>query len=319
MKSTSERVASIRKEEAATPPTAVLYFTREALRRLWRSRRTSSVSIGMITIAVFILGLFLLVAENLRQTVDLWEGSSKVSLYLRPDATPQQLSAIQAHLNHRALLEEWKFVSREEALSRFRKHFSSLSGVVDELDENPFPASFEVHVEQPQIQDPRFDDEVRRLKSLPGVEDVQFDWQWVERLRRIIRAVNLVGFFAGGILAIAAAFTTANVIRLGQVLYREEISIMRLVGATETMVRGPFLIEGIAQGLLGATLASGFLFALFFTAQQLAERSPSLLWSLFVATFLPWHKVLLLIGGGMLAGLVGSWLSLLDYSEEVPA
>lgn len=306
-------------DEAQTPPRAGVYFTREALRRLWRSKRTSSVSIGMIAIAVFILGIFLLISENLRKTVELWEGTSKVSIYLTAAVTDAERQTIEASLSEQPLLDHWTYVSREEALEKFKRHFSGLSGVVDELDQNPFPASYEVEVDDRIINDPQFDDEVSKLRTLKGVEDVQFDWQWVQRLRGVIRAVNLIGIFAGALLAIAAAFTTANVIRLTQVLYREEIAIMRLVGATESMVRGPFLIEGFLQGTIGALIAAVLLLGGYLAGAHLTSQSASVLWTAFFVTFLPIHKVMLLVAGGMAAGLAGSWLSLLDAAEEKPA
>jgi cell division transport system permease protein len=306
-------------DEATTPPNAAMYFTREACRRLWRSKRTSSVSIGMIAIAVFILGAFLLIAENLSHTVELWEGTSRVSIYLKAGAKESEVAALRAHLAASPLLNRFQYVSQEEAREKFRKHFTGLSGVIDQLEENPFPASFDVHVTEATVNDTTFDDKISHLRTMPAVEDVQFDWQWVERLRGVIRAVNLIGLLAGGLLALAAAFTTANVIRLTQVLYREEIAIMRLVGATETMVRGPFLIEGFLQGTIGSIVAAVLLFSTYTAGEVFTRSSPSLLWNAFFVTFLPLTKLLLLIGGGMLAGLVGSWLSLIDNGEEVPA
>ena len=87
-------------------------------------------------------------------------------------------------------------------------------------------------------------------------------------LRRVVNVINIAGLVAGGILAIAAAFTIANVIRLTMMLYREEIEIMRLVGATERIIRGPFLIEGFLQGTIGGLLAVVLLFASYETARR---------------------------------------------------
>jgi len=145
---------------------------------------------------------------------------------------------------------------------------------------------------------------------------VQFDWEWVRRLKRVVNIVNVVGLIAGGILALAAAFTIANVIRLTMMLYREEIEIMRLVGATERIIRGPFLIEGILQGILGAMLAVLLLFATFETARRMLLPSNSLIWSFLFNGFLPWQKIVALVIGGMIAGYLGSWLSVRESGEE---
>jgi cell division transport system permease protein len=132
-----------------------------------------------------------------------------------------------------------------------------------------------------------------------------------------VHLVNLVGIVAGGVLAIAAAFTIANVIRLTMMLYREEIQIMRLVGATERIIRGPFLIEGFLQGLIGGILAVILLFTLFVSIRQFLAPSSSLLWGFLFAGFLPWQKLAALVVGGMAAGTIGSWLSVRETSEEM--
>src|SRR6202030_2638981 len=111
---------------------------------------------------------------------------------------------------------------------------------------------FECEVASETVQSRAFESTIAGLRAVNGVDQVQFDWQWIARLKRLVGIINLAGIVTGGILAVAAAFTIANVIRLTMLLYREEIDIMRLVGATERMIRGPFLIEGVLQGLIGA-------------------------------------------------------------------
>ncbi|HET7705328.1 MAG TPA: permease-like cell division protein FtsX, partial [Thermoanaerobaculia bacterium] len=217
--------------------------------------------------------------------------------------------ALRIHLASRSQLAKHRFVTREEALKRFREYFASVSNLVSQLDENPFPPSFEIEVTPAFIQSPAFNQEMAAVRASPGVEYVQFDWDWLARMRRLVDVINLAGLIAGGILAIAAAFTIANVIRLTMMLYREEIEIMRLVGATERLIRGPFLVEGILQGTLGGALAVGLLYAAFLAVRNTLDPSQSLLFGFLVGTFLPWQKIAMLVAGGTLAGWFGSWLS----------
>lgn len=273
----------------------------------------------MIAIALFILGVFLLIAENLKRSVEAWEGTTKISVYLKLDADDAAVASVDETLASNPMFVKRTLVTREKALERFKAHFASLTSVVDQLDENPFPPSFEVEVTEATINDPLFGDRVSQLRAHPAVDDVQFDWEWIAKVKGIVNLLTLIGLIAGGVLAIAAAFTTANVIRLSMILYREEISIMRLVGASERMIRGPFLLQGFLQGTIGAAIAVALLLALFFGGRSAVQSTPSVLWDFIFVTFLPWTKIAYVVLGGMFAGLVGSWLSLAEFSgDELP-
>jgi cell division transport system permease protein len=309
-------LASVSLPAAETPSNTFTWFIREAIRRIWVSKRTSFLAISMIAISLFILGACLLVAENLERAVERWQGKSRATVYFDSEATPDQIRAVDAYLAQHADLRGRRLITREQALARFKSMFTSLNDIVDQLDENPFPASFEIDVTPRAIQSKSFADEIGSLRRLPAVDDVQFDWQWLTRVRRLIDIVSLAGLVAGGILAIAAAFTIANVIRLTMLTYREEIEIMRLVGATERIIRGPFILEGILQGTIGGAVAVGLLFAVFTLTRRAVAAPQSLVWSFLVSGFLTWQKIVALIAGGTLAGWIGSWLSVRERVTE---
>ncbi|HUF17929.1 MAG TPA: permease-like cell division protein FtsX [Thermoanaerobaculia bacterium] len=292
------------------------YFFREASRRIWVARRTSSVAIAMIALALTILGAFLLVSENLTAAIDRWQGKSKVTIYFTPEASPAGIDAVRTALNNDTALQNHTFVSREEAMVRFREGFSGLSSVIDDLDENPFPPSFEVEVTSESVQQSEFNRQMGIIRAMPEVEEVQFDWLWVAKLRRLVRMINTAGMIIGGILALAAAFMIANVIRLTMYAHREEVEIMRLVGATERTIRGPFLLEGILQGVIGGALAVLLLYVAYEGARYFVTQQGVSLWTSLFLTFLPWEKSLALVAGGMTAGLIGSWLSLRETPPE---
>jgi cell division transport system permease protein len=294
----------------------VVYFFHEAARRLWVSKRTSFVAVAMIAMSMLIVGFFLLLSENLARAAEQAQGKSRVDVYLTSDATSAQIAAVDRYLAAHQDLARFHFISRDEALRRFASYFSNLNGILSGLDGNPFPPSFEVDVAPQAMQSTTFLREVKELRAIAGVDDVQFDWEWVRRLKRVVNMVNLAGIVAGAVLALAAAFTIANVIRLTMMLYREEIDIMRLVGATERIVRGPFLIEGFLQGTFGALLAVLMLFGGFLAAQRFIAPANSLIWSFLLNGFLPWPKIGALLLAGMFAGTLGSWLSVRESGEE---
>ncbi|PYQ57977.1 MAG: hypothetical protein DMF58_16795 [Acidobacteria bacterium] len=287
------------------PSNTVAYFFREAFRRIWISKRTSFVAVAMIAVSMLIVGFFLLLSENLGRAAEQAQGKSRVDIYLSAEATPAQVAAVDRYLAAHRDLARRRFVSSDEALRRFTSYFANLNGIVAQLDANPFPASFECDVAPQLMQSPTFGREMKEL-----------DWEWVRRLKRVVNVVNIAGIIAGALLALAAAFTIANVIRLTMMLYHEEIEIMRLVGATERIIRGPFLIEGLLQGTFGALLAVALLFGSFVAARRFIAPANSLIWSFLFNGFLPWQKIAALLAGGMIAGFLGSWLSVRESGEE---
>jgi cell division transport system permease protein len=303
------------RKEPEVPSNTFSWFFREAVRRIWVSKRTSFVAVAMIAISLLIVGTFLLVAENLGRAAAQWQGGSRIVIYLEPTATRQQAQAVDKFLAVRPELSRRRFVTREEALARFKSYFANLSEVVGQLDDNPFPPSYEVEVDPRLAQSRGLVNNITTLRAMAGVEQVQYDWEWLTRLRRLVNVINIIGLVAGGILGIAACFTIANVIRLTMLLYREEIEIMRLVGATERMIRGPFLLEGILQGTLGGVLSVMLLFAVYEASRRSLAPSSSILWSFLFLGFLPWQKIAALIAGGMFAGWFGSWLSVRSRDE----
>src|SRR5881397_1213196 len=136
------------------PKNTFSYFFREAVRRIWISKRSSFVAVAMICVSLMIVGAFLLIAENLQRAVATAQGRSRVSIFLEADATPQQIAAVGAALAAHPHFAAHRLISRDEALARFRSYFPNLSGIAGQLGENPFPASFECDVPPAVVQSP---------------------------------------------------------------------------------------------------------------------------------------------------------------------
>ena len=237
-----------------------------------------------------------------------WVQKAQVTFYLQDGIEDRIRESLENRLKDDPAVDSLVLVTRAEALARFRSLFRDLRMLPEDLGENPFPASLEVTVKQ-ERQSP---EEVRRLvhafESAPGVEEVQYDLLWIERLSTAVRLVRGVGGFLGGILALAGVFTISNVIRLTVYARQDELDIMRLVGATRAYVKGPFVVEGMLQGGLGGSLAVGLLWAAFrFVAADAVAASGLLGRS---AVFLPVPLRLGIVLGGMAVGLVGSLVSL---------
>ena len=287
---------------------ALAYFLEEALTSLWRSRLINALSIGTIGVSLFVLGVFLALAANLSGVVDRWAQKVQVTFFLSDHATPDQRERLLAQLSSDPGVQSAAFVGREEALQRFRELFRDLRTLPDDLGSNPFPASVEVTLKPGRGAA----DEVRRLaaayEQAPGVEEVQYDLVWIERLSTAVRLMRGVGAFLGGILALAGVFTISNVIRLTVYARQDELDIMRLVGATRSYVKGPFVVEGMLQGGLGGLVAVGLLWVSLRVFARDALAATDLVGE--AALSLPAELCALLVAGGMLVGLVGSLVSL---------
>jgi cell division transport system permease protein len=285
---------------------ALKYFLNEATESLLRSWRSAGLAILTIAAGLFVLGFFLMVNSNLEQVVGRWSQSAEMSVFVKDDVSKEQLQAIDALVVQSGLAGERTFVSKADAVARFRQDFPDLAGATERLERNPFPASVEIRL-APGARDAAksVDDLAERVGSLPGVADVRYDRRWLSRLASAVQFLRTAGLVIVALLALAAALTVANVVRLAAYARRDEIEIMQLVGAPFAFIRGPFVAEGILQGGVGALVALVSLWTVFLLGKawygQLAIEGLGLT----SPVFLPLGAMLALLAGGMLLGCVG--------------
>jgi cell division transport system permease protein len=287
---------------------ALAYFFEEALQSLWRSRLINALSVGTIAVSLFVLGAFLTIASNLSEVVTRWTQKVQVTLYLEDRLEPRMARMLADRLKDDAAVETLVTVEREEARERFRALFRDLKALPDELGSNPFPASFEITLKPAHQTREAVERFVKTYEKAPGVEEVQYDLLWIQRLSTAVRLVRGLGAFLGGILALAGVFTISNVIRLTVYARQDELDIMRLVGATQAYVRGPFVVEGMLQGGLGGLLSVALLWLAFRVFAVDALAASDLLGRAAIA--LPSDVCLAIVIGGMGVGVIGSLVSL---------
>jgi cell division transport system permease protein len=290
---------------------ALRYAFEEAFASLWRGRQAGLLSTATIALALFVLGGFLAVTANLERLGNEWSNSAELSVYLKDDVTADQRHAVEVALAPSDLIDAHDYISKSDALARFKQTFGDLAGTVDSVGGNPLPASLEVRLRPGPGVSSSVDILASRLREMPGVADVRYDRQWLSRVLSAINVVRGVGLFLGLVLTIAAALTVANVVRLALYARRDELEIMDLVGAPRAYVRGPFIMEGVLQGGIGALLALIALSVAFFAirARYLVPLASAL--NLSSIGFLPVELCLAMILGGMavgcLGGVVAAW------------
>ena len=287
---------------------ALAYFFQEAFTSLWRSLLMNALSVGTIAVSLFVLGAFLVVAGSLNEVVQRWTQKVQVIFYLEDGVETRVRESLQNRLQEDPAVEAVDRVSRQQALERFHSLFRDLRSLPDDLGENPFPASLEVVLKSGHRSPAEVERLVHAFEKAPGVQEVQYDLLWIERLATGARLVRGVGAFLGGVLVLAGIFTISNVIRLTVYAREDELDIMRLVGATQAYVKGPFVTEGMIQGGLGGLLSVLFLWlAVRWLTQGLAAGSDLLARA---PLELPPGLPGMLVVGGMVVGVVGSLVSL---------
>lgn len=293
------------------------YFLAEAATSMNRSRGVSLLAVGTIAIALTILGAFLYLSGNVSSVVARWRQEVQVNLYLLDGLEPETLRALEGRLRRDPAVEQVAYISKEEALARFRSYFAEMEDLARTLEVNPLPASFEVRL----IPHHRSPEAVRRfatsLASLDGVEEVQYDTGWVRRLHSLVQLTSGAGYLLGGILLAAAMFTTSNVIRLAMFSRRDEVEILQLVGATRGFIQGPYVAEGMLQGLLGGLVAVLVLGGAHQTLNAYESTSGPFL-RLMTAHFLGAWAVLGVVGVGAVMGLVGSLFAVRKFLGRDP-
>jgi len=284
---------------------------REAALTFKRTPLLSGLSIASIGFSLFTIGLFALVALNFRKALaTLAERVEVVAFVLRGTPT-ETISQASQDISAFPEVLEIKFVNADQALSRARRELVEFKEAYRDLEVNPLPASFEVRL-RPEFRDAQHAQAVaERLRGFPFIEDVRYGRDWVERLDRLRNMAAAVGAMIGLAFAAVAIVIIGVTIRITVLQRSKEISIMRLVGATNGYIRGPFLIEGAIKGVAGGILAVLMCWITFVLFRRTATDTGATL-----VFFSALHMALIVLFGTTI-GLGGSLLSVGRHLRHV--
>ncbi len=273
------------------------------------NKETSFIAVLTIAVAISIVGIFLLIYFNLNNILLNWSEKLQLVVYLRNDIKESEFKNIEGRIRKEGRIWKWDYLSKEDALRIFKKRLKGKSGILQGLETNPLPASFNVYFKE----DYRNYEEIKLLaqefNSTPGVEDVDYGGEWIARFEAAVFFLKVFIVAVGGLLGIGLITIIYNTIRISVYSRSDEIEIKKLVGATKWFIQAPFLLEGIIQGIFGVFLALGLLSLFYgYFVIQLASSSPFLMG--FKTVFIPDHVVIIMILLGGLVGGIGSFLSL---------
>jgi len=238
----------------------IKFFLTVTGNNLWQFRTRNIFSVTIICLSFLTVGIFLSLSNNLRATARELSNNMTVALFLDKNMSASAVDALRQEVGKPTFVESARKVTPEEALEKFRRSFPELADIVTGLKANPFPASIELRVNSKASASGEVVAFVDSMKTRPGVTDVQFNQDWVEKMQGFSRLAGAIGAFLGGILLLTSFFIISNVVKLNVFARKNEIEILRLVGATNIFIRIPFWLEGITLGLLGSLLSLGLLF-----------------------------------------------------------
>jgi cell division transport system permease protein len=281
------------------------YFLRRALEALFRGPFVTLVSIGTVFAATLVTGLFASTLLGAERIVARWGGEVRISAYLH-DGADVAAVAVQAHQISGG---EVRTITPEQAFEQLSASLGELAPMLEGVGRRALPASVEVAISGVSTVQVRA--LAAQLARIPGVEQVDFGGAWLDRLESFLRRFRWIGGALLIFLVAATALLVGNTLRLAVYARREEIEIMKLVGATNRFVGAPFLIEGTIQGILGAALATAVLVGLHAALGGLTAEGQRWLATLALTRdeLLPARLLLSLVAGGAFVGLLGSALS----------
>jgi cell division transport system permease protein len=265
-----------------------------------------------VGLAVSIPLIFSLLALNMGRLVDSFIGQVEMVVYLNKDASAPQLAGVAAAVRQMPEVESAAPVDAAVALQRFREDVPDMADIAVELGQNPLPATVEIRLHSTYRDMPQMESIAQRIMGLAGVAEVDYGREWAERLGRMIRYIWLGTFIMGLFLTTAAGLLVANTIRLTIYRRREEIGIYRLVGASNSFIRVPLLIEGAAQGLGGSLVGLALSYGVYrYVCSHITAAGALNDW-LFGGVNPVWFSPTLLLAAAALGGLIGLIAALLS-------
>jgi cell division transport system permease protein len=288
--------------------TLLPYFIRQAMANIFNNRLVHLIGVGTMVISFLVFDAFVLIFINLSHWTEERGRLLTMSIYFKQEPRKAVLQNIERELHEFPGVRITRFISKDDALKSLRRRLGDKAGLLDGLEDNPLPASLEITLSRDKDGVSTPYKLRKRLEGIGIVDEVQYSQEWIERFQAIMQAIKIIGIVLGGLLFLAALFIITNTIKLTIYSRKDEIEILKLVGATNRFVKLPFLIEGSIQGFLGGSVALTILFLVYMIVEANVDLRMG--FASLDIIFIPIPLMLVLLLMGIVAGLVGSTISL---------
>jgi cell division transport system permease protein len=286
-------------------------YIKKALVDILENRFLNTVTILTIAFSILIVSSFSLFIMNTNTLLESWKKSIRVMVYLKPSTAPTAFKPLEAKIKAMDGIENVVFIPRAQALRQLKAQMQRHASLLDRIERNPLPDAFEIRMGADNRNLENIEALARKLERLVAVEEVEYGQKWLGRFSQVIKLFSLAGYVLGGMFLMAAIFFVANTVRLVIYSRRDEIEIMRLVGAESGFIKGPLYIQGLIQGFLGGVLGLAGLLAAYLAVSARVQQGFGA--GVFEVQFLPVAAYAGIILASMLVGWLGCFLSLKQF------
>jgi len=284
---------------------------RRALQDMRSNRMLSLVTISTFALSILIVSSAMLFFANMGDIMDGWRQGIRVMAYLQEGLNAADRSTLKVRMESLYGVQQADFVPKDRALERLRTQMDRQTSILDNLDSNPLPDAYEIQMIAASQSWDKVEQLAIALEKLEGVSEVEYGQRWIKRIINIFNLFQLTGTVMGGLFFMAAIFIVGNTVRLVLYSRREEVEIMRLVGATERFILAPFYFQSLIQAALGGIIGLAALFMMYMLIQS--RISADMATVLFQPRFLSPLTLLGIVGCGMLVGWLGCHMSVKQY------
>jgi cell division transport system permease protein len=292
----------------------ITLFFKRALDDIFKNRFLNLVTIITIALSILIASAFILFFVNTSDIINSWKKGLRIMAYLKPGIDNDGLKDLKLAIQALDDVDHIQFISKQEALSRLKAQMAHQTSLFENLTQNPLPDSIEIRMTATTESWQNIDSLAAQIEALPQIDEVEYGQRWVGRFAQIISLFRLAGYAMGALFFMATIFIVANTIRLVIYSRRDEVEIMRLVGATDNFIKIPFYFEGLIQGALGALIGLAMLYIAFIFISSNVEKG--FFPGLFRFHFLSPTLLLAILLVSMLVGWLGCFISLKQFLKQ---
>ncbi len=286
---------------------AFIYSFQSVFRSLWHEKWINLLTILSVSIGLSLVTSFILLTINMDSVIQRWAKNFGLVVYLKENVSAAEEASLKNLFSRDSDIIEVKYISKELALKELRATLGANELILEGLNGNPLPSSYELTLKSNLLDPERVKRKASLIQHMTGVEEVQYGEKWLSSLYTISKTMKVGSIIVGGAIFIAITFITYSTIKIFFYRRKEEIETLKLLGATRIFIRLPFLLEGFIIGLLGGIVSSLVIFGIFsFTSLRVIEFLPSV--RLFMASF-PYQVYIIVPLAGAAVSVIGSLIA----------